>query len=75
MEYGRQRKIKHCWQVLFDMSSRKCNLKLKPFEKIGLLFPYQYDIVKLKNQDITIPMIYISTLKAFFYENNFHFTV
>ena len=56
MEYGRQRKIKHCWQVLFDMSSRKCNLKLKPFEKIGLLFPYQYDIVKLKNQDITKSM-------------------
>ena len=73
MEYGRQRKIKHCW--LFEMSSRKCNLKPKPFENKRLLFPYQYDIVKLKNQDITIPMIYISTLKAFFYENYFYYTV
>ena len=26
------KKKKHCWQVLFEMSSSKCNLKLKPFE-------------------------------------------
>ena len=37
MEYGYQRK-KHCCQVLFEMSSSKCNLKLKPFENESL-FP------------------------------------
>ena len=48
--------------MLFEILSRKCNLKLKPFENKGLLFPYQYDIVKLKYQDITTAFRYVNIL-------------